>query len=116
MVKALKYKMETLIAFLFHFLVDQSNVCFTLFYDTVLVDKHASPNSSYVQSFWHGFSDIGSGIETYEYCVSSGVEEGTCDIQPLSEVGIATRIQITPKDSLGQGTTFLLYHYSSIIH
>ncbi|XP_060580924.1 uncharacterized protein LOC132737608 [Ruditapes philippinarum] len=69
-----------------------------------LVDKHASPNSSYVQSFWHGFSDIGSGIETYEYCVSSGVEEGTCDIQPLSEVGIATRIQITPKDSLGQGS------------
>ncbi|XP_053400999.1 uncharacterized protein LOC128557566 [Mercenaria mercenaria] len=69
----------------------------------VLQDKHATANTSRVQSFWHGFSDIGSGIQTYEYCVSSGVKEGTCDIKPLSPVGIATRIEFYPNALLEQG-------------
>ncbi|XP_053398434.1 uncharacterized protein LOC128556766 [Mercenaria mercenaria] len=69
----------------------------------VLLDKHATAETNRVQSFWHGFSDIGSGIQTYEYCVSSGPIAGTCDIKPLSSVGIATNIQFYPTDQLEQG-------------
>ncbi|XP_053398947.1 uncharacterized protein LOC128556937 [Mercenaria mercenaria] len=70
----------------------------------VLHDKHATANTSRVQSFWYGFSDIGSGIQTYEYCVSSGMIEGTCDLKTLSPVGIATRIEFYPSVQLKQGT------------
>ncbi|XP_053400998.1 uncharacterized protein LOC128557563 isoform X2 [Mercenaria mercenaria] len=70
----------------------------------VFPDKYATAVTSHVQSFWHGFSDIGSGIQTYEYCVSSGLIAGTCDIKPLSSVGIATNIKFYPKVKLEQGT------------
>lgn len=68
------------------------------------MDKHATNDMNRVQTFWHGFSDTGSGIQTYEYCVSSGLTEGKCDIKPMSPIGIATRIQYYPEGPLHPGT------------
>ena len=69
---------------------------------------HSTPDTRRLQSFWHGFSDTGSGIKTYEYCVSSGGISGNCDVIPLTSVGIATSIQTYPVNQLEQGNAILI--------
>ena len=71
---------------------------------SVLTDRHATANSwGPVQSFWHSFSDRESGIQTYEYCISSEDLPGECNIKPLSKIGIATNIEMYPDSQLEHG-------------
>ncbi|XP_053399140.1 uncharacterized protein LOC123523172 [Mercenaria mercenaria] len=68
----------------------------------VMTDIHATSSMQSVRSFWHGFSDLESGIKNYEYCVS--LNDGMCDVDALHDVGIATRKEYTAAKPFGQGS------------
>lgn len=53
--------------------------------------------SDIVSATWHGFTDTGSGIERYSWCVGATQNDDDCDILPIKNVGmhtsVSTRIQ-----------------------
>jgi hypothetical protein len=60
---------------------------------------------------WHGFSDIGSGIKLYEYCVLESLKEHSCDHKTIHRVGRQTRLEYEPSYELHQGTYLnVIYH------
>ncbi|XP_053401094.1 uncharacterized protein LOC123523194 isoform X2 [Mercenaria mercenaria] len=56
-----------------------------------LVDINASNDSHLVSAFWHGFSDVESGIMSYDFCIGHSTNDDDCNILPISTVGIAMR-------------------------
>ncbi|CAG2198380.1 unnamed protein product [Mytilus edulis] len=53
--------------------------------------------SDIVSATWHGFTDTGSGIVRYSWCVGATQNDHDCDILPIKNVGmhtsVSTRIQ-----------------------
>ncbi|CAC5375361.1 unnamed protein product [Mytilus coruscus] len=48
--------------------------------------------SDVLAATWHGFTDIGSGIERYAWCVGAKKIDQNCEVLPLKHVGIQTSV------------------------
>jgi len=60
-------------------------------------------NTDKIQAFWYGFSDLGSGIKSYEHCVSTFNSDIRCDVIGLTSIGIATRREINSANAFQHG-------------
>ncbi|XP_076075242.1 uncharacterized protein LOC143046127 [Mytilus galloprovincialis] len=59
--------------------------------------------SDVVAATWHGFTDIGAGIEIYFWCVGTNKMDQTCDVLPLKNVGIQTSVSSMLPNHLQNG-------------
>lgn len=69
----------------------------------MLYDIQFLNSTDEISAFWHGFSDIGSGIDLYQHCVSTPRYQGRCDIYPAKDVGAKTMSNVVLNEKLTQG-------------
>ncbi|KAL5007590.1 hypothetical protein ScPMuIL_016396 [Solemya velum] len=56
-----------------------------------------------VTAFWHGFTDLMSGIATYYWCEGYTVKPDECDVLPWQQIGLQTEINIELNFTLQNG-------------
>ena len=82
-------------------MIEKNIVCFL--FVSVLFDIQYLNTTHEIASFWHGFTDIGSGIDAYRHCVSTPKYRGRCDIVDAAVIGLTTKVTVLVGDELQQG-------------
>ncbi|XP_025085445.1 uncharacterized protein LOC112558907 isoform X2 [Pomacea canaliculata] len=59
-----------------------------------------------ISAKWFGFTDSGSGIRRFYWCVGTTNDSDTCNVMQWTDVGLKTKGSFTPSSPLNQGTIF----------
>ena len=59
--------------------------------------------SQTISAHWHGFVDLHSYIKSYTWCVSTAGHEGSCDVIPLTILGMKTNMETLLPSNIKNG-------------
>ncbi|KAK7500517.1 hypothetical protein BaRGS_00008092 [Batillaria attramentaria] len=72
---------------------------------TGLEDANYQSRDDRVSARWHGFSDVGSGVRRYMWCVGLTPDKADCDVMDWTDVGLMTSGNMDLSSPVSQGST-----------